>query len=624
MKEFIQTLLKILFMGVVLGCQPNNKGVVLEQAEACMEANPDSASRMLEKWDVSAFDSDCQMAKFALLWTQARHKCHLPLENDSLINVAVTYFVRHNNAPYAAKSFLYKGLVHKQRKEVKKAAEAFALSEQWFEGVEDDQYKALLYNHYGDLMLGEENFPDALRYLKKSYHFKLKGDSVHYILSACSAIANVCIYMGQPDSAQAYFERGLAYRERVAAHNFYMFQQSYANFLRKNKIYVQAEQMLLECERHITGRQKYSVYSSLATLYCDMKEYEKALGYAAKVLDSGDSVLQRGGFLNLYRIHRHQGNISESQRFHDLYREYDNDISMRLKTIEVAAIPHKVKAETLQMVNERGRRNQWMLAVGLLGVMLAGVFFYVYVKRLHDRQQQALQCQLAEDEREIKDMALAQSERKKEIKLLHYQIERKKKQMENMAKRQKERLQKEQDKLKDKVKEISDLREKESEMERENSELKREKEKMDRANRRLQTVADKSMHDEQMEKWIIRYMQDHMGHKDYQSNVALLMQLKHGHMYVGNPVSDDRIVPMLTALLDEASPGMRQRIEEQTNNTTKQVMCYLIALGLDDLEMMFRATGKRLETIEKYHKECRDLVDGLLLSGRSPEGIGDC
>ena len=67
---------------------------------------------------------------------------------------------------------------------------------------------------------------------------------------------------------------------------------------------------------------------------------------------------------------------------------------------------------------------------------------------------------------------------------------------------------------------------------------------------------------------------------------------------------------MIESLLDAERPGMRERIDASTNNLTKQLMCYLIALDLNDEDMMFRATGKKLDTIRKYHKECEDLMAG--------------
>ncbi len=607
MTKFLKISLKVLLLASLLGCHGDNKGVILRHAEECMEAHPDSVIRMLEEMECVVFDSDSQQAKYALLWTQARHKCHLPLGNDSLINVAVDYFTQHKERQYAAKALLYKGLVHKQRKEVEQAAEAFALSEQWFEGVEDDQYKALLYNHYGDLMIGEENYDDALAYLKKSYEFKLKGDSIHYIMSACGAIATIFQLMNQPDSAKSYYEKGLQYEGRVSLSRYSLFKQNYANFLRKNGDYEKAEQMLLECEPHITGERRYSLYSSLATLYYEMKEYGRALEYAEKVIECEDSVVVRGGLLNLYRIHRQLGHVNESQYFHDLFRVYDSDIELRMKTAEVAAIPHEVKVKALESAHQKGVKVRWGLTVCLIAVVLASGILYVLVRKGHRQQRQEWQNRLAEDDREMSEMVKAQSEKNREIGLLNYQMERKKEQIGSMEQKQKERLQREREKVKEKVDEIKQLKETESAMMREKRELEKSLETTLKEQRELQMVAAKVEHDKLIDQRIMRYR---VTGKVRQIG-ALLMQLKHGNMYVGEEIPSEKFRPMIEALLDEECPEMRERIDALTNNPTKQMMCYLMTLGLNDEEMMYRASCKKLQTIRRYYRECEEMMEGL-------------
>ena len=604
MAKFIQTVMFVLLFGVALGCHSDNKASILGQAEACMETNPDSAFRMLQEMEMHSFDFDYQKAKYALLWTQAQHKCRLPLGDDSLINVAVDYFVRHKNVRYAAKAFLYKGLVHKQCKEVEKAAEAFAKSEQWFEGVEDDQYKALLYNHYGMLMSAQANYEDALAYLKNAYAYYQKGDSIHYVMSACGVVANTYELIGNMDSAKAYFEKGMQYRDRISSRRYYLYMKDYANFQRKNGEYDKAEQMLLECEQYITDEQRFSLYSTLATLYYEMKEYCKALAYAEKVVMSEDSVVVRGGFFNLYRIHRQLGNVSESQRFHDLYRVYDNDITLRLKTAEVAVVPYEVKTEALEVANQKGKRIQWRLAISLLGVVLASGVLYVFVRKRHRKQQQELHNQLAEDEIEICEMTLAQSEKDKEIGLLHYQMERKREQMGKMEQRQKERLQRERDKVKEKNEEIEQLKEAENIIRREKQELERVLAYSQKEQREMQAELDKVEHDKKIEQRIALYRMN----GKVENIATLLIQLKYGGTHVEMPIAETDYLPMLMALIDAELPGMRQQIDALTNNTTKRVMCYLIVLGLDDMTIMFRITGKREDTIKRYYRECRELV----------------
>ena len=113
----------------------------LDVAEACMETNPDSAYSSLQCLALREDLTGEQRARYALLRTQAMHKCRIPLESDSLINVAVEYYTGSDDRHRLALSLLYKGLVHKQCSEVLQAVEAFVMSEQVFEEVEDNQYK---------------------------------------------------------------------------------------------------------------------------------------------------------------------------------------------------------------------------------------------------------------------------------------------------------------------------------------------------------------------------------------------------------------------------------------------------------------------------------------------------
>lgn len=212
---------------------------------------------------------------------------------------------------------------------------------------------------------------------------------------------------------------------------------------------------------------------------------------------------------------------------------------------------------------------------------------------------------MAEDDREMSEMVKAQSEKNREIGLLNYQMERKKEQIGSMEQKQKERLQREREKVKEKVDEIKQLKETESAMMREKRELEKNLETTLKEQRELQSMAAKVEHDKLINQRIMRYR---VSDKTTQTG-ALLMQLKHGTMYVGEQIPNEEIRPMIEALLDEVCPAMRQRIDNMTNNLTKQMMCYLIALDLDDEEMMYRATRKKLETIRRYHRECQLLME---------------
>ena len=92
MKQTMKIVLLLATLLLAVACKESTVEQWLNRAEACMEVDADSAYRCLqyiadaEEWD------DEQRARYALLHTQAMHKCHIPLEDDSLINTAVAYY----------------------------------------------------------------------------------------------------------------------------------------------------------------------------------------------------------------------------------------------------------------------------------------------------------------------------------------------------------------------------------------------------------------------------------------------------------------------------------------------------------------------------------------------------
>ena len=98
-----------LILGLICaGCVTKN-GQYLFLAADCMEVNPDSAIAILGKVENIGEESHSQQAFFALLWTQARHKCHLPIENDSLISVATNYYIKKVKNTLRPRLFSTKG-----------------------------------------------------------------------------------------------------------------------------------------------------------------------------------------------------------------------------------------------------------------------------------------------------------------------------------------------------------------------------------------------------------------------------------------------------------------------------------------------------------------------------------
>ena len=64
-------------------------------------------------------------------------------------------------------------------------------------------------------------------------------------------------------------------------------------------------------------------------------------------------------------------------------------------------------------------------------------------------------------------------------------------------------------------------------------------------------------------------------------------------------------------LLEQESPSLHERLENSGFEWKKLTMCYLMALGLDDIDIMARAACLAVSSVKRYRKECREVVVAL-------------
>ncbi|MBP3553805.1 MAG: tetratricopeptide repeat protein, partial [Bacteroidaceae bacterium] len=595
----------------------------LTRAEACVEVNADSALRCLQYIEGTGACSDEQRARYALLRTQAMHKCRIPLESDSLINTAVAYYANSDDRHRLALSLLYKGLVHKQNHQVEQAVEAFVGSEQAFEGVEDNQYKALLFNHYGALLMNQGVYEEALDYSLKSYQYKLLGDSIHYIVSSCSQIAKLYKVLNMSDSAKAYYERGLSYVNGLSRKQYYYaLLQNYASFLMQNGELEKAERLFKECEINAPSEISDNVYSALATFYQIVGRYEDALQYCRRTLQSTDSLTVCGGYLRLYKIYKDMGVMDSALYYHNLYRQYNSDITLRRQTAKVAAIPHKMKS--MQLAKENRALTGWRLwlMVGLVGVSVVATAIYVSIKRKHRLEQTEKERELAESQTSLHETQTSLADTQHQLTktkvdlgqvrgvLTHqtHAFDRMKQSLEEMKKKHQTDIRQQKENIRKLEADIQVLKENDRTRSHAESEL---KQSIKGLGLQLKAQTDKLQHVEH-QRAIDQRIEYFLSSGNDSIAVDLLLQLrldKRGTFRYD--IKPSEYLPLLKVLLEQESPALHERLENSGLEWKKLTMCYLMALGLDDVEMMSRAACLAVSSVKRYRKECREVVESL-------------
>lgn len=599
---------------LVCGCA-DEREQWLQRAEACMEDDPACAYQCLQQIDSTGGLTDAARAKYALLQVQAMHKCRMPLADDSLINTAVAYYQRVGNRHRLAKSLLYKGLVHKECGEVEQAVEAFAASELSFKGVEDDQYKALLFDHYGMLLAKQTMYEEALHYFKLTKEHELRGDSVHYVVSTYRRMAMMYDVLGYRDSARACYAEGLSFAtdKGVQSRNYHLLLQNYASFLTEEGSYPEAERLLLQCaDRLADSAYIYTLYSSLATLYYEKGEYESALEYAERVVESGDSLTACSGYLRLYMIYRDMGDMETAVRYHDLYRAYENDMAARKRTAKVAALPHKVENRLLKEENRVWQLRQWVWMLLAVAVLLGAWVLLRILRNRHRKEQQASITQLKDMERTLADTELQLGETATNLGGLKGVVTNQTNALNHLREEQrrvKEEHKLEIKRLRDSIKaleaDIRALKEEDRALKKTESEQRQNQKMLQRELKSYTDQLDSVLHQREIDRRLNYFVL--AGHDT--TAVAMLMQLRYGKENARVAVRTSEYLPLLKTLLKQENPDMNVRLETCGLEWNKLVICYLLALGIDDVEMMARAACLAPNTVKAYLKECKKVVD---------------
>ena len=575
----------------------------LYRAEECMETEPGKAYKCLSEMENVDNLSAEQRARYAFLCTQAMHKCHIPFTNDSLINVAVKYFTKHNKNHYAAKALLYKGVVHMQYgiRNLDKAEKAFVQSEKWFKGIEDNQYKAMLYDQYATLLSYRGRYRDALPYFKNAYFFYSKLESFPEMLSANGEIANIYVRLRDMENAKVYYEKGLQYKDKVPSLLYYFYLRDYANFFSISKEYEKAEQMLLECAQHINTKAVYDVYLKLAYLYLDKEEYDKMMVYTDKILRSNDSYWMYCCYRLLYLMCHQQGLYDDANRYYELYRQ--NVEKRAIEKLDNWDIEIPLKQKNTLLIEENRVLSGWKLwlTIGAVTVVVASGVIFLFVKRRHIRY-------LLEKNQELTDASSNIWKLKGAMTNQAHVVERLKKAMGDMKKEHRDEICRMREGMKHLEADIKELKDKERENYTEKKELKRQLTDLEK---QLKQKTESLDYTEEQRKIDLRIDYFVMHGRDSIA-VDMLLQLRYGEeIQAKYDIRASEYLPILRGLLEVENPALHHKLEDCVLPKNKLTMCYLIALGLDDVDMMSRAACLAPNSVKAYRKECREVVVAL-------------
>ena len=372
-----QTIYCLLFLCLLTGCYPSMKPQ-LEEAEALLTENPDSAYRLLQTIEQPERHSKAEYATWCLLTTQAADKSYQKHTSDSLIQVAVRYFSRQHDPDRLATALYTQGRVEKELGKNEEAAQSFVKALDVAKGGEDYELQFLASSQLGSIYAYSKLIDKARIAYEQALHFaELAQDS--------SSISYAHAYLGRTYGLQNDWNEAVhAYQKAITiasqAQSIPALQLG-LNELATVYCRTQSYQNAFDCIQRLQDLADKSIatnqaitYLNIGDLYRLMSYYDLAIPYLEKALNTKNLYTKRSTYQCFYYLYTEQQNYKKAIEYNNLYWVCNDSIQEIEKQKEIIAVEKKYNNEKL--LNEKQQLELKQNKILLIG---CGIFLFIII-----------------------------------------------------------------------------------------------------------------------------------------------------------------------------------------------------------------------------------------------------
>ncbi len=320
---------------VLSGCSESETARSLDRAEAVMEEHPDSALAILGAIPSADVNSSADRALHALLLTQAQIKNGHIVDNDSLINIAVSHYSDSDDSPRLMKSLFYKAQVEYNRGDMTAAIVPAIRARELATEFDDSYWRAKAAELMADIYSVTHYKSEAVKHTEEAAeHYKKAGKARNHLFALCD-LAVVRSNDGVDDNKNIALldsVRRIAIQEpadtTLIAYADRTLFGMYVDSGRNDEAHRILEEMLSLKSHYFPDSEQYSYMSRLAT--SDGND-EEALQIIKTANDEATNTSQKVHVYVFYRdYHKSKGMSREAEAY--------TDSILTLQNMEVAAV----------------------------------------------------------------------------------------------------------------------------------------------------------------------------------------------------------------------------------------------------------------------------------------------
>ena len=388
MKHILPLLIALLL--TMAGChRPATTGELcteLQQAEALMYPHPDSALHILQAMNVPG--DELNRATWALFTTQAKYKLY-QTQSDSLINIALPYFLKTEDTQRRALALYYRAALYNEEKKVEEAQDFYLKAAEEVEKTEDYQLAHLIYAECGKLYLGHIYPEYAEEYFNKALHYAILSNNHYYISSAYHYLAMANRITKQIDKAINYYKEAIKSAENIVDSNvtancynelasIYKGKGDFQTALRYALKGLNNKKEMIE-KGNAKGLDYYNSYVVIGQIYHQLHKNDSAFFFLNKATASENTATKCLAFSILYKLSAETKSIERMISYGDSIWYYQDLFFKEARKQELAEMQEKydqqkVKDEAAMEIRLQKQRTQMYIGIIIVVVLLAGVY----------------------------------------------------------------------------------------------------------------------------------------------------------------------------------------------------------------------------------------------------------
>ena len=387
---------------------------VLDKAEEFIQTyKPDSAYTLLKEIPNPQQYPEKERARWCLLMTQAIDKTYRTHTSDSLIRFAVNYYEKVNDLSKLPTAFYTLGRVQRDLKDNEHAVNSFLKALDLAKGSDDYKLQYLAASQLGHVYAYSRFIDEALKTYQQALYFAEQGnDSIN--------LSYVNSFLGRVYGLQKDWNRSIEFYQKAIS----MAKQiSYIPILKAklNELaaiykccekYQEAadclEQLISLGDDPLSGMEGAAVYLNLGDLYRLSENYDSAIPYLEKALQTKNLYTKRSAYQCFSYAYAQQGNYKKAVEYNNLYWKCNDSIQKVENRKAVIAVEAKYKHEKLltekqQLELKQSKLIFWGSSLLLVAIIII-LLVYMDKKRTTIRlfeQLHAIRSQIAENKRTI-------------------------------------------------------------------------------------------------------------------------------------------------------------------------------------------------------------------------------